>query len=362
MAKIAQAPEAAAVSTSVSVSTLKAIAQLGEAVLSGQLLNADQALRLADLAAADPWEAMAWAHRVRQGRFGNQVRFCSIIAGRLGACPEDCKWCAQSLAWTPSRRQTAKEAAPAKPRVAPRREILAAAHAARENSAACLGIVNSGRRPSAADLGAVAEAAGAILSDMSCPLGVCASLGEITADQARKLAGAGVRRYHHNLETSRRFFPSMVTTHGYDDRLATLAVARSAGMSLCCGGIFGLGETWADRVDLGLTLRDQVAPEVVPLNFLHPIPGTPLEHAQPLQPMEILAIVAIYRLILPAADIKVAGGREVNLRDLQSWVFHAGATSLMVGNYLTTPGRGAAADLQMVQDLGLTLVNDFSKP
>jgi biotin synthase len=346
----------------VAASGIKAIAQFGEAVLSGQPLNADQALRLADQAAADPWEAITWAHRVRQGRFGNQIRFCSIIAGRLGACPEDCKWCAQSLAWMESPRQTAEGATLAKPRVAPRREILAAARTAWQDGAACLGIVNSGRRPSAADLGAVAEAAGAVLSDKSCPLGVCASLGEITADQARQLAGAGVRRYHHNLETSRRFFPSMVTTHSYDDRLATLAAARSAGMSLCCGGIFGLGETWADRVDLAMVLRDQVAPEVVPLNFLHPIPGTPLERAQPLQPMEILAIIAVYRLILPQADIKVAGGREVNLRDLQSWVFHAGATSLMVGNYLTTPGRGASADLQMVQDLGLTLVKAFSKP
>jgi biotin synthase len=346
----------------------ESLAQLGQAVLAGQLLGAGQALHLANLAAADPWEAMLWSNRVRQQRFGNQVRFCSIVAGRLGACGEDCKWCAQSLAWCkpdrqgPFSRSGPDGVLPAKPRVAPREKILEAARTAWGDGSACLGIVHSGRRPSAADLAAVTKAAKGILADESCPLGVCASLGEITAEQARHLAQAGIRRYHHNLETSRRFFPSMVTTHGYDDRLATLAAARGAGMSLCCGGIFGLGETWADRVDLAMVLREQVRPEVVPLNFLHPIPGTPLEHAQPLPPTEILAIIAVYRLILPQADIKVAGGRQVNLRDLQSWIFHAGATSVMVGNYLTTTGRDASEDRQMVQDLNLMLVKEFSRP
>lgn len=334
-------------------------APLGQAVLAGRPLTADQAHVLAELAAADPWEAITWAGRVRRQRFGNQVRFCSIVAGRLGACAEDCKWCAQSVAWSGADRQGA--GTPAKPRVAPRQEILAAARAAWEAGSACIGIVNSGRRPSAADLTAVAEAAGGILADAGCAGGVCASLGAISADQARQLAQAGVRRYHHNLETSRRFFPSTVTTHGYQERLDTLAAARSVGMSLCCGGIFGIGETWADRVELALVLRDQVRPEVVPLNFLHPIAGTPLEQAQPLPPMEILAIIAIYRLILPEADIKVAGGRQVNLRDLQSWIFEAGATSIMVGDYLTTSGRDVAEDRQMVADLGLTVVRDLAR-
>ena len=334
------------------------LAHLGQLVLDGQALTADQAMRLAELAAAEPWEAVFWAHRVRRKHFGDQVRFCSIVAGRLGGCLEDCKWCAQSLAWSAKRQGRADRATLAKPRVAPRREILDAAVTAWRNETACIGIVNSGRRPSARDLAAVVEAAKAIRSDNPSG-GVCASLGALSGDQARQLAQAGIARYHHNLETSRRFFPSMVTTHGYDERLATLAAARAAGMSLCCGGIFGVGETWADRVDLALTLRDEVRPEVVPLNFLHPIPGTPLEHARPLPPTEILAIIAVYRLLLPTADVKVAGGRTVNLRDLQAWIFHAGATSLMVGNYLTTAGRDVAADRQMVQDLGLTVVREF---
>ena len=130
-------------------------------------------------------------------------------------------------------------------------------------------------------------------------------------------------------------------------------------MSLCCGGIFGLGESWDDRVDLALTLRDEVHPDVVPLNFLHPIPGTPLEKARPLAPMEILTIIAVFRLVLPRVDLKVAGGREVNLRDMQSWIFHAGATSCLIGNYLTTQGRPAEEDLQMIADLGLAVVKEL---
>jgi biotin synthase len=191
---------------------------------------------------------------------------------------------------------------------------------------------------------------------------ICASLGELTPQQANRLAEAGVTRYNHNLESSRRFYPNVVSSHSYDDRLATLAAARQAGIGLCCGGIFGLGETWEDRVDLALTLREQVGPKIVPLNFLSPIPGTPMEHATPLTPPEILAIIAIFRLALPAVDLKVAGGRETNLRSLQSWIFHAGATSIITsvtGKYLTTPNQGAAADLQMIRDLGLEIVSEL---
>ncbi len=184
----------------------------------------------------------------------------------------------------------------------------------------------------------------------------CASLGELDAATSRRLRTAGVVRYNHNLETSRRHFPRVVTTHGYEDRLSTLRTARAAGMSLCCGGIFGIGETWEDRIELALTLRDQVKPDVVPLNFLDARPDTPLADAKPLSPLECLHIIAVFRFFLPMADIKIAGGRRL-LRDLQSWVFHAGASSLMVGDYLTTPGRDVSMDKQMVTDLGLELVD-----
>jgi len=344
------------------VSMIESIDRIGRDVLAGRPLQAETIVHLAELAEGDPYELFHWAGRVRRQNFADTVRFCSIVAGRLGACAEDCKWCAQSLAWMPKEGRQAGGRGLDRPRTAPLEEILSAARSAAACGSACIGIVNSGRRPSAPDLAAVINAARQIARDGGPPIGVCASLGELTAEEARQLAQGGVRRYHHNLETSRRFFPSMVTTHSYDDRLATLQAAKAAGMSICCGGIFGLGETWADRAELAVTLRDQVRPDVVPLNFLHAIPGTPLEEREPLRPLEILTIIAAFRLALPTTDLKVAGGRQVNLRELQSWMFYAGATSCMVGNYLTTAGRDVQIDRQLVQDLGLTLVQEFPRP
>ena len=286
-------------------------------------------------------DLLYWTWQVRLAHFGRRVRLCSIVAGKIGGCSENCKWCAQSAA------------VGERPHYASTEEILRAARAACQRQAAGIGIVNSGRRPSASELDAVVQASRQIAGEHGQRLYICASLGELTREQAVTLAAAGVKRYNHNLETSRRFFPSVVSGHSYDDRLATLAAAREAGLRLCCGGLFGIGETWEDRIDLALTLRDQVRPEIVPLNFLAPIPGTVLASAPPLAPTEILTIIAIFRLALPTADIKVAGGREANLRSLQSWIFHAGATSIITGGYLTTPGQGADADLQMIRDLGL---------
>ena len=183
-------------------------------------------------------------------------------------------------------------------------------------------------------------------------LGACAALGIIDADQARRLAAAGLTRYNHNLETSERHFRRIVTTHAYSDRIAAIRAAQSAGLGICAGGIFGVGETDRDRIDMALTLRD-LAVDTVPMNFLHPIPGTPLAYTPPLPPRQILTIIALYRFILPNAHLKVAGGRVLNLRDLQSWMFRAGATSILTGNYLTTAGRSANDDLQMLRDLGL---------
>ena len=326
------------------------VAELGARVLKGGRLDRPAALRLAEDGRHNPHELLYWAHRVRQRHFSTMVRFCAIVPGKSGGCSEDCRWCAQSArhaACDPATSRTALAC------------IVSAARTASANHAAGLGIVNSGRRPTDRDMDAVVQAAGEISHQDIADLGLCASLGELTDAHARRLAEAGFRHYTHNLETSRRMFPQMVSTHSYDDRLRTLQAARNAGLRLCCGGIFGLGESWADRVDLALTLRDEVRPAVVPLNFLHPITGTPLENAAPLTPMEILCIIAVFRLVLPTVDLKIAGGREVNLRDLQSWMFYAGATSCLIGNYLTTCGRPADEDLRMIEDLGLTIVRRF---
>jgi biotin synthase len=291
---------------------------------------------------------LARANRIRRKRFGGAVRICSIVPGKLGGCSGDCRWCAQSV-------HVGKQAA----KRTELKKIVTEAMEAASWGSAYIGIVNSGLRPSRRDLDEVIRAAEAVDKASGGTIGVCASLGELSAEQAERLADSYIGRYHHNLETSRAFFPSMVSTHTYEEKLRTLQTAATAGLKICCGGLFGLGESWADRVDLALTLRDEIRPDVVPLNFLIPMPQTPLASLKTLQPREILAVIALFRIILPDVDIKVAGGRETNLRSLQSWIFHAGATSCMVGNYLTTAGRSPAEDLQMLQDLEMDIVRQF---
>ncbi len=318
------------------------ISDIGRRALQGERLSRPHILQLVEAARQDPHELFYWAYRVRTAVFGNCVKFCSIIPGKFGGCTEDCKWCAQPGKLSPPK-MTACE------------EIHTAARRSASLGSANFGVVNSGRRPTPREFQAMLDVTGQ-LGEAQLGLTLCGAYGELTDDQARQLAAAGVRRYNHNLETSRRFYPQVVSTHSYDDRLRTLAAARKAGLELCCGGIFGIGETWDDRIDLALTLRDEVAPEAVPMNFLHPIPGTALETYQPMPPMEILAVIAIYRLILPRTDLKIAGGRELNLRDLQSWMFYVGGTSCLIGNYLATAGRDPQTDLQMIRDVGLEVV------
>jgi biotin synthase len=211
-------------------------------------------------------------------------------------------------------------------------------------------IVTSGRSPSRRDIESICEAIERLKE--SAPLVRCASLGQLNDEKAAKLKAAGLESYHHNLETSRRFFPQICSTHDYEKRLETVRVAKRHGFSVCCGGIFGMGEADEDRVELAFTLKE-LDVDSVPLNFLNPIPGTRLQDQPPLSPLKILAIIAVYRLVLPRKNILVCGGREVNLRDLQSFMFLAGANGTMLGHYLTTRGRPPEADLQMVDDLGL---------
>ncbi len=337
------------------------IGELGRRVLDGERLGRPDLLGLAAAGEKHPYDLMYWADKARTSRFGSAVKLCSIVPGKLGNCGEDCKWCAQSAICADTEAETKKTKKSKKTKYASIDEIFSAAQGAMQVGSASLGIVNSGRCPSKRDLDAIAGAVARIKSDSGGGpaenLEICASLGELTDAQARRLTEAGVARYNHNLETSRTFYPRVVTSHDYDGRVRTLATARRAGLSLCCGGIFGLGETWDDRIDLAIAIRDEISPEVVPLNFLHPIPGTPLENSMPLRPVEILSIIAVFRLAMPHVDIKIAGGREKNLRSLQSWIFYAGATGCMVGNYLTTSGRAAEDDIRMIGDLGLRIVS-----
>ena len=180
-----------------------------------------------------------------------------------------------------------------------------------------------------------------------------ASLGIIKSQKiADRLKEAGLECYGHNLESSRRFFPNTCSTHTFDDRLETIGYLKKAGIKICSGGIIGMGETREDRCDLALSLRE-IGANVCPINILNPIKGTPFENVAPLQPMEILKTIACFRLLLPKKEIMIAGGRTMNLRDLQSMIFTAGASALMVGNYLTTLNQSVEKDLQMLKDLGL---------
>jgi biotin synthase len=168
------------------------------------------------------------------------------------------------------------------------------------------------------------------------------------------LKDSGLSRYHHNLETDEEFFSALCTTHSFKERVETIKIAKEEGLEVCCGGIFGVGETWQARLNLAFKLKE-LEVDSIPLNFLNPIKGTPFENITPLHPLEILRIIAIFRFIHPKREIRICGGREVNLRDLQSWMYYAGADGAIIGNYLTTLGRPPEEDLKLIKDLGLEM-------
>ncbi len=298
----------------------------------------------AALVACNLDELLPVAQRIRTHFFSDRIGLCAIINVKAGACSEDCAFCAQA----------ARHATGIQPHaLLPPARLAAALRKAAALPAGCVGIVTSGRDavqgPERAQLLRALRENGPGMPGM-----LSVSLGHLDDEMLRALWDAGVRRVHHNLETARRFFPQICTTHTYDDRGATVRRAQAHGFDVCCGGLFGLGETWADRIDLAFELR-ALGIRSVPLNFLTPIAGTPLQHAAPLAPREALRIIALFRCILPDADLKVAGGREVVLRETQAVIFHAGASSIMIGEYLTTAGRSVAKDLQLLADLDLTV-------
>ena len=314
------------------------VGELARGVIAGNEIGREDALFLLGLAGNERYDLFYWANRIKSARFGDTVSLCSIASVRTGGCSEDCRFCAQSSFYD----ATAAAACPGSD------DLLAAAKAAEAAGTCCFGLVASGRGPTDDDI----ERLGPVIAEIGRETGLtcCASLGCLTERQAERLFELGVRRYNHNLETSERFFGEVVTTHSYADRVATVRAAGAAGMEVCCGGIVGLGETAEDRVDMAIALRE-LGVSGVPLNFLNPIPGTPLAGNAVLTPMEALGVIAMFRFVLPDRQIKIAGGREKCLRELQSWMFFAGASSSMIGNYLTTLGRDVEMDRQMLVDL-----------
>lgn len=321
----------------------KDIVSLVERIIDGGRLSEDEGLRILRAKGAAVGWVLAGAGQLREHFRGGRVGLCRIINAKSGHCSEDCKFCAQSVHYRTN--------APVFP-LKTTEQIVEEARRAAEEGARCFGIVTSGARISG---GAELDGILAAIKEIRATTGIApsASLGILDAGIARALADAGCVTYHHNLETARSYFPSICTTHAYDEDLQTVRVAKAAGMKVCCGGLFGLGETPEQRLELGLTLRD-LDIDSVPINFLNPVAGTPLAGATPLDPMEALKIVALYRYLMPHRHITVCGGRGSTLGDYQSWIFQAGASGMMVGDYLTTSGRQLSDDLRMVTDAGLT--------
>ncbi len=285
------------------------------------------------------------ACRIRDHYNGHGVKLCAIVNAKSGRCPEDCTFCAQS-----AHHKTQIEAYP----LMEPQQILHKAEEAEAMGARRFSIVTSGKALTEKELTRVAEALRLIQEKTG--LALCASVGMMAQETARHLKEAGLNRYHHNLETAPSFFPQICTTHRYEEDLDTLRSAKEAGLEVCSGGIFGLGESPEQRLELAFMLRE-MATDSVALNFLNPIPGTLLEGTNVLTPLEILKSVALFRLILPDKDIRICGGREFGLRDLHPLIFWAGANGIMIGNYLTTQGRDYQADLRMIQDLRLEVAD-----
>ena len=321
------------------------IEQFAKQILGGQLLEREQIDALSELSTQHLDDLLYWANEIRKAGFGNKVKMCSIIPGRMGGCSEDCAFCAQSMHYDTAVDKT--------PQVLSDGQIMDAAAEAKSKGVPNFGIVYSGKKVSQAELDRLVALTERIKTELG--MGVCMSLGIVSEENMQRLADAGVVRFNHNLETSERHFAEVVTTHKYQDRVKTIEAGHKAGMGVCAGGIFGIGETEPDRIDMALELR-RLGVDMVPMNFLHPIEGTPLANAETMPPREILRIVALYRFILPKTHLKVAGGRVLNLRDMQSWIFQAGCTAILSGNYLTTAGRAVEDDLQMLKDLGLETV------
>lgn len=299
----------------------------------------ESAISFSEVSGDALFELFISANNLRSRYRGKRIDLCSIVSAKSGACPEDCSFCAQS-----AHSRTGIKPYP----LLDKEEIIKAARSAKDNGARRFCIVTSGKRPSWYELKKICDCISGIRELGLLP---CATLGIIGISELTALKEAGLDRYHHNLETSESFFNEICTTHTYYEKLKTIETARALGLSVCSGGIFGMGESWEDRIDMAFELRN-IGVDSVPINFFTPIKGTPLaEKRGLLEPLEALKIIAIYRHIMPDKEIRICGGRPSTLRDLNPFIFLAGADGLLIGNYLTTPGREPSNDIQMIKDM-----------
>ncbi len=320
--------------------------ELADRALEGRLLSPDDGLAILRSPDDELLDLLSAAYRVRRRWWANQVRLNFLINAKSGSCGEDCGYCSQS--------HVSKTADIARYALLPPEQILDGARAAFERKAKTYCIVTSGRGPGRRELDLVADVVPKIKRQYN--MEICVSSGLLDQEQARRLKESGVDRVNHNLNTSRRFYPRICTTHTFQDRLDTLWAARNAGMEICSGGIVGMGEDDADVVELALELG-RLGVEALPVNFFTPIEGTPLTAARPkpVTPRYCLKALALFRLANPRCDLRAAAGREIHLGWMQPLALYA-ANSMFVGDYLTTKGQPPTEDYRMIEEMGFEVV------
>ncbi|PAD75239.1 biotin synthase BioB [Paenibacillus campinasensis] len=315
---------------------------LAERVTQGYEVGKEEAQRIMRASNDELLQVMQAAFHIRKTYFGTKVKLNMIVNAKSGLCPEDCGYCSQSII---------SEAPIDKYAWLTKDKILEGARESIRRKAGTYCIVASGRRPTHREIAHVVEAVKEIRATTD--LKVCCCLGFLSEEHARQLAEAGVHRYNHNLNTSKDNYGRITTTHTYDDRVETVKEAAASGMSPCSGAIFGMGETEEEQVEIAFELK-RLGADSIPCNFLNPIDGTPLEGRRELTPVKALKILAMMRFVNPDKEIRIAGGREVNLRSLQPLGLYA-ANSIFIGDYLTTAGQDQHADWQMIEDLGFEI-------
>jgi biotin synthase len=316
--------------------------RLADKALQGIIPERDELQAVLDAVEEELPELLSAAFRVRHHFHGKRVQIHVLENAKSGLCPEDCHYCSQSsVSDAPIERYPflSKE------------KLIEGAKAAKDAGAVRYCIVNSGRGPTNKEIEEIADAVREIRETVG--INICCSLGLMTEEKVRRLKEVGVGRINHNLNTSRQHHPEVVTTHTFDDRVATIESVKAAGMSTCSGGIIGMGQSDEDIIDLALTLRAMDI-DSIPVNFLHSIPKTPFEQKRELTPQRCLKTLCLFRFVNPSKEIRVAGGREVNLRSLQPLSLYP-ANSIFVNGYLTTPGQDASDAHQMIADLGFDL-------
>ncbi|VGO17026.1 Biotin synthase [Pontiella desulfatans] len=309
----------------------------------GEPISREEALAVLNSSDDELLEVLQAAYLIRKNWFGKKVSLHVLKNAKSGVCPEDCSFCSQSKTSTAEVAEYEMQSAD---------EIVAGAAEAMEMQALRYCVVTSSRAPSEGELKIITEAASRIKA-ANPQLELCASMGFLTEEKAQRLKDSGVDRFNHNLETSANFYPSICSTHQYEDRVETAKTVKKVGLDLCCGGLIGMGETLEDRVDLALALKELQA-DSAPINFLDPREGTELEGQERLTPNDCLRTLAMFRFVLTHAEVRIAGGRETCLRHLQPLSLYP-ANSMFTNGYLTTGGSGYEADKQMIEDAGFEL-------